>query len=228
MKPRRRGFVPLVLLILAVSISWKGAADDVPQTPPAAPDLAGSRKQPAGSPTPPSAAPNSPDRDKVKAAAPAPVLRVSLRADDAKSAEEMRLTVTIENVGDQDTVLLMGIMLGNGISQFPMSIRLLLTGDDEKTLELEIPFPAVAGRMDPYIVPLRVGSAYSLALRLDDFRPHKSHGESIRLKPGRYRLRAEFVGESRDHLTWRREGLPLLRYWPGRERSEEATFRIGP
>ena len=208
MKTRPGGLVAVVLLIFAVSISWKGVADDGPPAVPA----------PAESPKPAAGAPK----------VPAPVLRVSVRAEDARSAEEMRLTVTIENVGDQDTVLLMGIMLGNGISQFPMSVRLLVTGDDEKSQELEIRSPAIAGRVDPYIVPLRAGSAYSLALRLDDFRPLKSAGERIHLKPGRYRLRAEFVGESRDHLTWRREGLPLLRYWPGRERSDEATFRIAP
>lgn len=210
MKTRSGGLVAVVLLIFAVSISWNGVADD---GPPAAPAPAESPKPAAGAP---------------KVAAPAPVLRVSVRAEDARSVEEMRLTVTIENVGDQDTVLLMGIMLGNGISPFPMSMRLFVTGDDEKPQELEISSPSIAGRVDPYIVPLRAGSAYSLALRLDDFRPFKAHGERIHLKPGRYRLRAEFVGESRDHLTWRREGLPLLRYWPGRERSDEATFRIGP
>ena len=75
-----------------------------------------------------------------------------------------KFKVELRNAGKNDLILNLGIMLANGRKQYPNAIVLILTDQDGKSRRLELRDPAViAGRMDPLIVPLPVGSSYSLS-----------------------------------------------------------------
>jgi RNA polymerase sigma factor (sigma-70 family) len=133
-----------------------------------------------------------------------------------------RLAVVIENVGKDDAVVNLGIMLANGKRQFPTAIKLHLTDPDGKTRACEWPPPpGIAGRVDPFVVPLPAGGQYTLALPLDTY--------AAQLRPlaqGRYRVAAEFTGEKVTRTNADSRGLALMPYWTGTLRSGEVTLDL--
>src|SRR5436190_16734118 len=97
--------------------------------------------------------------------------------------------VVIENVGDEDRIVNFGLMLANGKKLLPTAVRLTLAGGG-KTRTLELLVPGIAGRVDPFVVPLGAGCRYSVACDLGKFGDEGAAG----VPPGQYRAFAEFVG----------------------------------
>lgn len=62
----------------------------------------------------------------------------------------MQLSVALENIGKDDLVLNLGIMLANGKKQLPYAVHLILTDAAKKTrvLHLHLKMPGIAGRVD--------------------------------------------------------------------------------
>jgi len=107
-----------------------------------------------------------------------------------------KFKVELRNAGKNDLILNLGIMLANGRKQYPNAIVLILTDQDGKSRRLELRDPAViAGRMDPLIVPLPVGSSYSLPVDLDRYWAAASREFEYKLNPGNYSLVTEFQEE---------------------------------
>lgn len=143
----------------------------------------------------------------------------NLRMGIARSGPK-RVSVVIENTGDADTVVNLGIMLANGKTQLPTAIRLLITDAAGKTVTHRWPEPRIAGRVDPFVVPLPAGARYTVALPLD-----KYIGADKPLADGRYRIAAEFTG--RGVLTDRdMGGLALMKYWTGTVTSGEVRLDV--
>jgi RNA polymerase sigma factor (sigma-70 family) len=171
------------------------------------------------------------DRMREKAAAKAPEepvwgtplkgLRVGLYRTEAKGNGKARLMVVLENVGTDDLVLNLGLMLANGKKQIPMAVRLIFTGADSKKHILKWNVLDSSGRVDPFVVPLPAGSRYSTICR----DPEKVID---RLAPGRYRVRAEFVGEAvrRKEVNDDAAGLALMTYWTGTIQSEDLQLTV--
>ncbi len=137
--------------------------------------------------------------------------------------------VTLENAGDKDVMLNLGMMLANGKVLLPDAIHLILIDSAGKSRELHFSdrrYPGVAGRIDDYAVPLRVGSAYTLRLSLDNFWCPKMKGR-LKLKPGEYRVRSEFVGKGAQSVNGDMEGIRLMNFWQGTLQSDVTIFRIG-
>ncbi len=154
-------------------------------------------------------------------------VRLTIRVADPQSAASLRLYVGFENVGDTDTVLNLGTMLGNGRVQIPGAVRLILTDLDGRSRELRFfdrRYPGIAGRVDDYAVPLRGGSVYTLNLRLNDFWCPQTNEFTLELKPGKYTVRAEFTGQEPQHVNMDTEGLKLMRFWTGTLRSDAVQF----
>ena len=152
-------------------------------------------------------------------------LKMSIRASAPESTDSLRLHVTFENVSDKDTVLNLGMMLANGKVHLPDAVRLILTDPSGQSRELHFSdkrYPGIAGRVDDYAVPLRAGSAYTLKLSLKDYWCPKSKEFKVNLKPGRYDIRAKFLGNGAKH----EQGL-LMRFWTGQLESDVAQFQIG-
>jgi hypothetical protein len=152
-------------------------------------------------------------------------LKLSVEVKYLETSDSLRFRVTFENTGDKDTVLNLGMMLGNGTALLPDAVGLVLTDSMGQTRELQFAdkkHPGVAGRLDDYAVPLRAGSSYTLTLGLNDFWCPKTKEFSFKLEPGKYSVRAEFANDK----AQQEKGL-LMHLWTGHVESEVAQFQIG-
>ena len=158
-------------------------------------------------------------------------LRMSIVAVTAREAEGVpAFRVTLENVGDRDTVLNLGMMLANGKVHLPDAIQLTLIESSGKSRELHFSdrrYPGVAGRVDDYAVPIRAGSAYTLRLSLDNFWCPRTKEFRLNLKPGEYRVRSKLTGKGAQFSNSDMEGIKLMNFWKGTLESDATVFRIG-
>jgi len=153
--------------------------------------------------------------DQPAAAAP---LEVSIAAAQREFTNAVPVfEVTLRNTGNEDMMVNLGMMLANGKKLQPDAIRLILIDAEGHSRELHlVGVPGVAGRVDDYLIPLRVGSAHSLRLSLDDY---WCPTEKLRipLKRGEYRVCAQLTSK----------GVRIMDVWTGTIQSEAATFRVG-
>ncbi len=143
-------------------------------------------------------------------------LQMSVSVIKPSKAGNVRFQVAIRNIGEQDVILNLGIMLANGKFQLPDRIRLNQADAAGKTRELHFSdkrFPGVAGRVDDYLVPLRAGSVFSLTLRLEDFWSPEDKDFAVKLKPGKNQIVAHIEGIADDTET---EIIPV---WKGKLKS---------
>jgi hypothetical protein len=141
--------------------------------------------------------------------------------------------VTIENVGDKDVMLNLGMTLHNGEVHLPTEIRLFLTdvgGETKELLFSDKRTVVMIGRIDDYVVPLRVGSAYTLRLSLADYVylfGKTMEYRPLNLKPGAYHIRAGFTGKGAQFVNGDMEGIGLMNFWRGTVKSDATIVRIG-
>lgn len=157
-------------------------------------------------------------------------LRLSIEVTETQHPDAVVFRVSIENVGEDDALLNLGEMLGNGNVLLPDAIRLTLTDSAGESRELRFSdreHPGVAGRVDDYILPLRSGSVHTLRLSLVDYWSPDTQEFRIELKPGTYSVRAAFTGTGAQALNSDTEGLRLMHFWTGRLESPAARFQIG-
>jgi hypothetical protein len=135
--------------------------------------------------------------------------------------------IAFENIGERDTVLYLGSMLSNGAVLLPEAIRLVVTDAYNRSTEFRFfdrRYPAIVGRIDPYLVPLRVVSIYSLKLNLGHFW-HSGYELGSHLPPGHYRISARFEGrgvgeQATADSTW----VGMVRVWKGQLQTNEVEF----
>ena len=102
----------------------------------------------------------------VRWGVPVDGLQMSISAVGSNNLDNPKFEVVMRNAGERDVTLNLGYMLGNGKVQLPQNISLNVSDALGRTRKLEFfdrRYPAVAGRLDDYIVPLRAGSSYTLA-----------------------------------------------------------------
>ena len=153
---------------------------------------------------------------------------IAITPQEAKGIPVFR--VTVENVGDKDVVLNLGMMLANGKVHLPTKIRLILTDSGGETKELHFSdkrYPGVAGRIDDYAVPLRAGSAYTVKLSLDNFWCPRTKEFRLKLKPGIYDVSSELTSMGAQHVNGDMKGIKLMNFWKGTFQSDWIVFRIG-
>ncbi len=154
-------------------------------------------------------------------------LRIRLQLPAAESARKFppRCELVLENVGASDLNVNLGLSLANGKFHHPTAIRLLALSKG-KTTQTLIYSIRVAGRVDPFIVPLPVGSTYALRIAFDKFADVET-GEPLDLTAKDYRITAELVGEpvaKEQGSNFQRE-LALMRFWQGNASSNEVQFQ---
>ena len=160
--------------------------------------------------------------------APVGGLQMSVSAVDSINAGVPAFQVALRNVGEQDVTLNLGVMLANGKVQLPERISLNLTDAAGRTRALRFfdkKYPAVAGRMDDYVIPLRAGSTYTLALNLDQFWSPATKEFQLELLPGEYRIFAEFEGGGAKVDNLDMPGMRLMNFWGGRLRSNALVVK---
>lgn len=137
--------------------------------------------------------------------------------------------VILENVGDDDLAVNIGIMLANGRAQYPNAIWLLAEGPDGRKQQLIPNGPGrIAGRVDPMLVPLPAGASYAVRCTLNQFSIGESAEPAAHLKPGVYRISA--VYDSAKARTFERKNVMSFfsaRHWKGTVRSAPRSFDLG-
>jgi len=106
--------------------------------------------------------------------------------------------VALQNVGKKDLVLNLGIMLANGKEQYSTAVKLIFTDPNGKSYEFHNKIgrhPGIAGRIDPFVVPLAVGCTYVLR------------------------------GKAAGFINLDMEGISLMPYWTGTIKSKELLFK---
>jgi len=129
------------------------------------------------------------------------------------------LQLALRNVGDHDVTLNLGWMLANGKVQLPKYISINLTDGKGKTRLFQFSdkmHSNVAGRVDDYVVPLRVGSMYTLTLRLDQFWCQETMEFEMNLLPGENRLTAQFEGRGAKQANLDMPAMRLMNFWLGK------------
>jgi len=99
--------------------------------------------------------------------------QVKLGLQCIASAKEPDLLVTLRNTGTGDANVVFGITLGNGRTYHAGALFLEAKRRDGNTVEsfqIDDSMPRIAGRLDPWIVPLPVGSEFSISRPIGLFR----------------------------------------------------------
>jgi hypothetical protein len=158
-------------------------------------------------------------------------LKMSVRLDAAAVGESKipKFRVDLQNTGEGDLTLNLGIALANGRKQYPKDIVLLLTDSQGKARQFELREPTyIAGRVDPLVVPLPVGSTFSIPVNLEKYWAAASNEFEYKLKPGIYFLEAQFSGRgvTQQQANLDVKGLALMPYWTGSITSNRLQFEF--
>jgi hypothetical protein len=152
-------------------------------------------------------------------------LRMSLSvrpADESTGGAEF--SIAFENTRETDFVLNLGSMLANGMTLLPTEVRLLVTDPAGTTRELTFFFPRVAGRVDPFTVPLRAGSTYVVRTWLREYFMPSTNNLNARLASGRNRIVARFEGRRTQSGNSTIRDVDLLNFWQGVVESNAVEF----
>jgi hypothetical protein len=148
-------------------------------------------------------------------------VRLGLCRTDMKGDGKLRLLAVLENVSNDDLTVNLGLMLGNGKKQLPTAVRLIFTNADGKKRILERKVGAIAGRVDPFGIPLAAGCRYTISCNLAEYYDEALLGGEA-LAPGRYQVTAEFVGKAPADTT----ALALMYYWTGTIESDKLQVTL--
>lgn len=155
-------------------------------------------------------------------------LRLGISSQSAAApSERAGFVVSLQNVGANDFVLNLGMMLANGRVMFPDAIGVVLTNPDGRSRELKFfdrRYPGIAGRVDDFIVALRGGATYVLPITLDQYWSESTGEFGVKLKPGRHRIAVRFDGRGAAHVNLDTPGVKLLNFWHGTVNSGVLEF----
>jgi hypothetical protein len=138
------------------------------------------------------------------------------------------LELAFRNIGNRDVTLNLGVMMSNGKVQLPDRIAIRFTDAQGKTRLFKFGdkrYPGVAGRLDDYVVPLRVGSMYTLQLTLDQFWCEETKEFSIPLSAGDNYLTAQFEGTGANVVNSDVPSIKFMNFWLGNVESNILTMR---
>ncbi len=142
------------------------------------------------------------------------------------------MILEVKNTGEKDAVLNLGIMLANGARQYPSAITLTLRDAEGREHQFVLFEPAViAGRLDPFILPLPKGADMRLPIDLSKYLLMTDRHIEDPPRPDttkQYLVRAEFAGEgvTQAQANLDVKGLALMPFWLGKAVSN--TVKTGP
>lgn len=86
------------------------------------------------------------------------------------------LIATIANVGGEHAAVLIGLRLGNGRSYLASALTIeAFSNPSTQPQEFEFLIGWIAGRVDPWIVPMPAGAAYTFNVGMKDFISREQH-----------------------------------------------------
>ena len=158
-------------------------------------------------------------------------LQRAISFDRTKSAQSKSpgFRLELRNAGDKDLLLNLGFMLSNGKKQFPAAVILVLTDAHEKSRRLALMGPAaIAGRMDPLVLPIPIGAHFSLPVDLTNYWSRETEEFAIKLDRGNYSIEAQITGKgvSFEEANLDMKGFSTLPYWQGTVSSNKLQFEV--
>jgi hypothetical protein len=153
-------------------------------------------------------------------------LQLTIYLDRAERVQSKtpNFRVELRNAGENDLILNLGSMLANGKKQYPDAVVLTLTDSQGKSQRLVLQGPFyVVGRVDPLVLPIPVGSTFSIPVHLDKYGPLE-----YKFKPATYSLEAQLTGKgvSQPEANLDVKGIALMPYWKGTVTSNQLSFEI--
>jgi RNA polymerase sigma factor (sigma-70 family) len=138
--------------------------------------------------------------------------------------KDRQLFVALENLGTEDRVVNLGMMLANGKKQYPAALKPTLMDARGNTYVLGQALPGVAGRVDPMVVPLSAGGRYTVRISLAEW----VELNGVRKMPGAglFRATAAFEGKAVKQTNADSAGLALMPYWTGTLRSGQVELTL--
>jgi hypothetical protein len=152
-------------------------------------------------------------------------LQMRINLDQAESVQVKipKFRVELRNAEESDLTLNLGIMLDNGRKQYPTAVFLNLTDAQGKSRRLDlIGPPAVAGRVDAFVLSLPVGATFSMLVDLNKYLAAASKEYDYKPTPGTYSLEAQFTGKG----VPRDIDLLAGHYWEGTVKSNRLRFDV--
>jgi len=140
-----------------------------------------------------------------------------------------KFRMELQNIGKRDLVLNLGITLSNGSKQYPDALVLMIIDPQGKARQFDLIGPAaVAGRLDPLILPLPVGSTFSLPVDLGKYWAAPSKEFEYKFQRGTYSIQARFTGKavSQQEANLDVKGIALMPYWTGTVTSNQLPFDV--
>ena len=133
-------------------------------------------------------------------------LRMSIaRTPLSATATTAQFSVAIENAGEKDAVLNMGLMMANGQVLLPTALFLTIT--DSQKVGRELSFISdgrrLSGKVDDYVVPLRPGATYTMAVDLSHYWAAATKQLPLRLLRGEHTVVARLVARGAQVLEIR-------------------------
>jgi hypothetical protein len=151
------------------------------------------------------------------------------RSGEDAPSQAPKFRLELRNAGQNDLVVNLGMMLANGKRQYSNAVALTLTDAQGKSRRLDLRAPAmIAGRVDPFVVPIPVDATYSIPVNLDGYWPAASKEFHYKLKPGTYSLEAQFTGRSvsQQEANLDVKGIALMPYWTETVTSNQLRFEV--
>jgi hypothetical protein len=134
--------------------------------------------------------------------------------------------VAISNDGDRDITFNLGMMLANNRQMFPLAISLVITDEAGIPRTFEVDDFRVAGRVDPYLVPLRQGGSYRVRVAFNELHSINDGPVIRRPSPGKQQVRAILNSTSVRHANSDMSGIQLIELWTGRAESRDTVLQI--
>ena len=154
-------------------------------------------------------------------------LRMSIARTPSSAATTAQFRVAIENSGEGDAVLNMGLMMANGPVLLPTALFLTITDWQNGARELSF-FPdrssgRLSGKIDDYVVPLRPGATYTMAVDLSHYWAPATKQFPLRLLTGEHTVVARLMARG---AQYSKGDIALLKFWTGTVQSNELTFHV--
>jgi hypothetical protein len=144
---------------------------------------------------------------------------IELKVKCHGSGETSAFRITLLNGGPSDVSVVIGMSIGNGRRYVATSVVVeVRSGLDGAVKEYRASAPAIAGRVDPWIVPLPVGSEFSLTLPAAQLLSNK--GQSPTLSARESFIRARVVRYSGHKFNPEMVGPGLVKVFDGELQTE--------
>jgi hypothetical protein len=162
---------------------------------------------------------------------PSHELEMTMRLDATANNQSKlpKFRMEMRNSAEHDLILNLGFTLSNGRRQYPNAFVLMVIDPQGKSRQFDLIGPGgVAGRMDPLILPLLVGSTFSLPVDLEKYWAAASKEFEYKFQRGTYSLEARFIGKavSSQEANLDVKGIALMPYWTGTVNSNQLPFEV--